>query len=111
MQNPTSAVQHTTLPSSSSAYVNKSVSRNKLFVNISSALILATAALATPTHAASQCKGLAADACGQNAACGWVEGYERKDGRTVKSFCRTSRAGISTKAASKSSAKKNAKAS
>ncbi len=38
---------------------------------------------------ASQCKGLESNDCGSNASCSWVEGYERKDGRTVKSFCRT----------------------
>lgn len=97
----TAAIKYTSLPLST----NKPIKANKLFVNISSALILATAALASPTNAASQCKGLAVDACNQNAVCGWVEGYERKDGRSVKSFCRTSRSGISTKAAGAPTAK------
>jgi len=44
---------------------------------------------AGPVTAASVCKGLDNSACNDNAACGWVEGYERKDGRTVRSFCRT----------------------
>ena len=39
--------------------------------------------------AASQCKGLDNAACGAQASCGWVDGYKRKDGRAVKSFCRT----------------------
>lgn len=39
--------------------------------------------------AASQCKGLDNSACNLNAACGWINGYERKDGRVVKSFCRS----------------------
>ena len=39
--------------------------------------------------AASACKGLDSDACGASASCGWVESYQRKDGRTVKAFCRT----------------------
>ena len=37
---------------------------------------------------ASQCKGLENAACDSNTACSWVQGYERKDGRQVKSFCR-----------------------
>ena len=44
---------------------------------------------AGPVTAASACKGLDNSACNDNAACGWVEAYERKDGRTVRSFCRT----------------------
>jgi len=39
--------------------------------------------------AQSACKGLENSACSANASCSWVEGYERKDGRKVKSFCRT----------------------
>ncbi len=38
---------------------------------------------------ASACKGLDNAACGSNSACSWVEGYQRKDGRQVKAFCRT----------------------
>ncbi len=37
---------------------------------------------------ASNCKGLESAACESNVACSWVEGYQRKDGRQVKSFCR-----------------------
>jgi len=54
--------------------------------------------------AASACKGLDNAACDDAAACGWVNGYERKDGRTVKSFCRTN-AKTKTKAKEKSSSK------
>lgn len=42
-----------------------------------------------PVSAASACKGLDNSACGNKSSCGWVEGYQRKDGRSVKSFCRT----------------------
>ncbi len=53
------------------------------------ALGLAASLLASnPTVAASACKGLENSACNTNASCGWVEGYQRKDGRSVKSFCR-----------------------
>ena len=105
----TSAVKYTSLPFSSNkptSNLSGDQSRvNKVFINVSSLLILSMLALATPTNAASQCKGLNIDECNQNATCGWVEGYERKDGRTVKSFCRTSRAGISVKSENKSTAK------
>lgn len=52
-----------------------------------SALLCASLASGSAS-AASECKGLENAACGANAACGWIEGYERKDGRKVKSFCR-----------------------
>ena len=41
------------------------------------------------TSAASQCKGLDSEACGSSSSCGWVNAYERKDGRKVNGFCRT----------------------
>jgi hypothetical protein len=54
------------------------------------ALGLLTSLLAvSPATAASACKGLENSVCTSNASCGWVEAYQRKDGRTVKSFCRT----------------------
>ncbi|MBT8114957.1 MAG: hypothetical protein KJP04_06240 [Arenicella sp.] len=55
---------------------------------ITSTLLLSLAAAGMPANAASQCKSLANNACAANAECTWVQGYERKDGRTVKSFCR-----------------------
>jgi len=57
--------------------------------SVSVAALVSTMLLASNVIAASQCKGLDNGACSQNNACGWVEGYERKDGRKVKSFCRT----------------------
>ena len=57
-------------------------------VLISAALGLALALSSGPANAASQCKGLKNNACSAEASCTWVEGYERKDGRTVNSFCR-----------------------
>ena len=39
-----------------------------------------------PVTDASACKGLENSACRANASCGWVKGYQRKDGRNVKSF-------------------------
>ena len=58
--------------------------------NIASAAIISVALLSGgQVSAASQCKGLSNAACDANAACGWVQSYERKDGRTVNAFCRT----------------------
>jgi len=56
--------------------------------------LLLTASLVGITHggvasAASACKGLENSACNASSNCNWVAGYERKDGRTVKPFCRT----------------------
>lgn len=38
---------------------------------------------------AASCKGLEQAKCGAESSCSWVKGYERKDGRKVKAFCRT----------------------
>lgn len=57
--------------------------------------------------AASQCKGLSDAKCGEAASCSWVEGYERKDGRKVKSFCRTKFKGNIAKRSAKKGKKAN----
>lgn len=41
-----------------------------------------------PALAESPCKGLDVSACSANAACGWTDGYTRKDGREVQGYCR-----------------------
>lgn len=56
-------------------------------------VIVAMLLLTVSAQAASQCKGLDNSACDANAACGWVNGYARKDGREVSAFCRTSNKG------------------
>ncbi|MES9957979.1 MAG: hypothetical protein ABW086_13075 [Sedimenticola sp.] len=38
---------------------------------------------------AAECKGLSSKQCAADAACAWVDGYQRKDGRTVSGYCRT----------------------
>lgn len=48
--------------------------------------------LAGPAVAA-QCKGLAKDPCAAETACSWVDGYTRKDGRTVSAHCKSRPAG------------------
>jgi len=51
--------------------------------------LLAVATLASlPASAASQCKGVQQDTCGAMAECAWVNGYVRKDGRSVSSHCK-----------------------
>ena len=57
-------------------------------VLISVALGTALALSSGPINAASQCKGLENSACRANTSCSWVEGYKRKDGKSVNSFCR-----------------------
>jgi len=57
----------------------------------------------SPVSAASACKGLNNSACAASASCGWVESYQRKDGRTVKAFCRTKSSAAKKTHASKSS--------
>jgi hypothetical protein len=51
---------------------------------------LLAAAMITPSvsSAASPCKGLAVDACSADTQCTWVNGYARKDGRSVVSHCK-----------------------
>jgi len=51
------------------------------------AALLAAASL--PAVAAGDCKQLSRQDCQSSARCGWVQGYERKDGREVASYCRS----------------------
>lgn len=39
--------------------------------------------------AASACKGIQQDACAAKGECLWVDGYVRKDGRSVTAHCKT----------------------
>ena len=66
---------------------NTKLSKNVAFAG---ALLLSIVTLNTQ---ASECKGLANQACSASNACGWVEGYTRKDGREVNAYCRTSTKG------------------
>jgi hypothetical protein len=47
-----------------------------------------TALAALPAAADNACKDLRQQACADNAGCGWVKGYTRKDGREVAPYCR-----------------------
>jgi hypothetical protein len=65
--------------------------------------IIGSMLVVIPAMSAPACKGLNDSACANEASCGWVEGYQRKDGRSVKSFCRTK--SISKKSTSKTAGK------
>jgi hypothetical protein len=70
------------------------------------AAFLAGLVLVAPTvMAASQCKGVSQDACAASAECTWVEGYTRKDGRTVSSHCKLRSGKKAAKAAESGSPK------
>jgi len=58
------------------------------FVPFHAALLAAVLVVPTAAGAASPCKGLQADACSADAQCAWVNGYVRKDGRSVASHCK-----------------------
>lgn len=53
------------------------------------ALLAAAVLVPGVASAASQCKGMQQNACGADAQCIWVDGYTRKDGRSVSSHCKT----------------------
>ena len=67
---------------------NKTSPRFLKFSVIALALV-GSVAVSSSALAASACKGLDNSSCSNNSSCGWVDGYERKDGRKVKAFCRT----------------------
>lgn len=77
--------------------MNTNLNNNRTISTILHSSIIAVGLLGSllatsSATAASACKGLESSACSVNTSCGWVEGYERKDGRSVKAFCRTSSA-------------------
>ena len=55
--------------------------------SFASVVVVAVSLFSAQANAA-DCKGKAQNACSSDTACSWVKGYERKDGRTVSSFCR-----------------------
>lgn len=52
-------------------------------------LLTLLAIISQPTSAEVICKGLDTEMCELHDHCRWVNGYERKDGRTVTGYCRT----------------------
>ena len=79
---------------------NKSNRRAAAFKSaaVSASFMIGLVLASSPVQAVSACKGLDTKACGTATSCSWVNGYERKDGRSVSSFCRA-------KSSAKSSAK------
>ncbi len=55
--------------------------------------------------AASPCKGMEQSACVADGACIWIDGYTRKDGRTVASHCKLKGGSTSGQQASVGSAR------
>ena len=43
----------------------------------------------TSVQAASECKGLEQNICGDSSQCRWIVAYKRSDGRDVRGYCRT----------------------
>lgn len=82
-------------------------------VGVLTSSLFASLMIASSASAASACKGLENSACSENSACGWVNSYQRKDGRTVKAFCRTKsgakRSGAKSAQASSKAAKQSKK--
>jgi hypothetical protein len=52
------------------------------------AFLLTLTLAITPVQAATTCKGEGQIACNKNSACGWIKAHKRKDGATVKAYCR-----------------------
>jgi hypothetical protein len=53
------------------------------------AISLLVLASSMPALSASQCKGLVEASCAEQVSCQWIDGYVRKDGRSVSSHCKT----------------------
>lgn len=53
------------------------------FVFLSAALFVGT------SQAHSECKGLSNSECAVKDGCRWINSYTRKDGKSVKGYCRT----------------------
>lgn len=65
--------------------------------------------LPTASLAAAECKGMEKRACENAADCLWVEGYKRKDGKQVSSYCRTKSKSKSTSSTASSAKKQDDK--
>lgn len=76
----------------------KSTNSNSIRTTLAIAITTLGLLASSGVNAASACKGLDSAACGSTSSCGWVNGYERKDGKKVNSFCRT-KSGKKAKAA------------
>lgn len=75
----------------------------KLMTALLTAVLVLFSVLGSNAYAA-QCKGMKKTQCSASNNCVWVDGYKRKDGKKVKSYCRNGKG--KAKAASKKSSKK-----
>jgi len=64
---------------------NSIISRAQVQVALIAAGLMLASSLVS---AASQCKGMQENACMSDGECVWVQGYTRKDGRSVSSHCK-----------------------
>ena len=77
--------------------------KSNIVVSFTTAVTLCMTLASQPIYA-SACKGLEASNCAANSSCSWINGYTRKDGRQVKSFCRAKPSSKASSAMKKSSA-------
>ncbi len=56
---------------------------------VSAIVALVMAALSLPAMSASDCKGLAEQACANNTAGTWIDSYKTSKGKAVQSYCRS----------------------
>ena len=77
------------------------VSRTQVQFALIAGLVLASSL----ASAASQCKGMLENACLADGECVWVQGYTRKDGRSVSSHCKLKGGNRTGKAAQADSVK------
>lgn len=77
--------------------VNKNVNKHVVKSTLM-AVLIAGVGWSGQVSAASACKGLETAECGARNSCSWVNSYQRKDGRSVKGFCRTKAKRVAVKA-------------
>jgi len=85
--------------------MNKTI--KKVVITLST-FTLVTWISSTAAAAELPCKGQEMQACNQSNSCTWINSYKRKDGKTIKSYCRNSTKNKSKK--SKDNIKKQAPA-
>ena len=68
---------------------NSFVKKTSLVTTLATVLAVGSLFFSMNSVAASECKGLKESVCDSNNSCRWVNGYLRKDGRKVNSFCRS----------------------
>ena len=80
----------------------------RIFSTFVAVAFAASILLIAPAATAAGCKGATKTACSANNACTWVDGYEKKDGVTVRGHCRALPTAASKAKKKASDAKKKA---